>query len=288
MHEARVIRISPHLSLVTGRDGVFLINTNDTFVGRSLQVYGEYCRDESRMLRQLVHPGDTVMEIGANIGSHTVGLAKAVGPQGRVLAFEPQRACFALLQSQIALNELTNVLAFNQGAGDRSSTFYVPQIDYTAAKNFGGVALAERPSPDHEAVAVVRLDDCCRDLKVHLLKIDVEGMESQVVDGARGLITASRPRLYVENDRIAKSPALIRRLFDLDYRLWWHLPALFHPDNFFGVPENVFGRPITSKNMIGIPAEDTKTRIAGLFEITSPDESHPSQARARDAGAIAV
>lgn len=260
-----------------GRDGVFLINTNDTFIGRSLQVYGEYSRDESDSLRQLIKPDDTVIEIGANIGSHTVGLAKRVGPQGWVIAFEPQRACFSLLQSQIALNELSNVLAFNWGVGDESSTLYAPLIDYTKPGNFGAVLLADTPSPQHEAVAVIRLDDHYMDTKVHLMKIDVEGMEVQVIDGARGLIMKSRPRLYIENDRVANSPALIRRLFELGYRLWWHKPRLFCPDNYFCVAENIFGRPITSKNMIGIPAEDTKTKVDGLPEIKSPEEPHPSQ-----------
>ena len=279
MSEARIVRVSSNLSLVRGRDGVFLVNTNDTFVGRSLQVYGEYSRDEGEGLRQLIHPGDTVMEIGANIGSLTVGLAKHVGPQGRVIAFEPQRACFSLLQSQIALNELSNVLAFNWGVGDKPSTLYVRRIDSAKPENFGGMALTGEPSPQHEAVAVIRLDDHYRDTKVHLMKIDVEGMEGQVIDGARELIVKSRPRLYVENDRIAKSPALIRRLFELGYRLWWHKPRLFCPDNYFGMAENVFGRPITSKNMIGIPVEDTKTKVDDLPEIKSPEEPHPSQRR---------
>jgi FkbM family methyltransferase len=264
---------------VRGRDGVFLINTNDTFIGRSLQVYGEYGRDEGVTLRQLINPGDTVIEVGANIGSHTVGLAKRVGPQGRVIAFEPQRACFSLLQSQIALNELSNILAFNWGVGEKTATFYARRIDYAKPGNFGGVTLADAPSPQHEAVAVIRLDDHYRDIKVHLMKIDVEGMEGQVIDGARELIMKSRPRLYVENDRVANSPALIRRLFDLGYRLWWHKPPLFCADNYFGVVENIFERPITSKNMIGIPAEDTRTRVDGLPEINSPDEPHPSQTR---------
>ena len=279
LSEARVVRVSPNLSLVRGRDGVFLVNTNDTYIGRSLQVYGEYSRDEGEGLRQLVRAGDTVMEIGANIGSHTVGLAKRVGPQGLVIAFEPQRACFALLQSQIALNELTNVVALNQGVADKGGTLYVPGRDYATQGNAGGVALAEKPLPRHEAVRVIRLDDRHGDIKVHLIKIDVEGMEGQVIDGARGLIMKSRPRLYIENDRVDKSPALIRRLFDLSYRLWWHKPRLFCPDNYFGVTENVFGQPITSKNMIGIPVEDTKTRIADLPEIRSPEEPHPSQPR---------
>jgi FkbM family methyltransferase len=279
MAETRIVRISPNLCLVRGRDGAFLINTNDVFVGRSIMVYGEYCRDEGEGLRMLIKPGDTVIEAGANIGSHTVGLAKRVGPQGTVIAFEPQRACYALLQAQIALNELSNVFAFNEGVGDRPTTLYMPRLDYAQPGNFGGASLAEAPSPQHEAVSVIRLDDRFRDAKVHLIKIDVEGMEGQVIDGARELIAKSRPRFYLENDRVAKSPDLIRQLLDLRYRLWWHMPPLFSADNYFQVKDNIFGRFITSKNMIGIPAEDKTVEIRGLTEIMSPDAPHPSVAR---------
>jgi len=69
--------------------------------------------------------------------------------------------------------------------------------------------------------------------------------------GAEQTIRRYRPVLYVENDREEKSAALIRQLLALDYRLYWHLPPLFEPRNYFGVTENVFGR-IVSVNMLGL------------------------------------
>ena len=58
---------------------------------RSLDVYGEFSEGETEIFRQIVRPGDIVLEVGANIGVHTVFLAKAVSPGGGVIALEPQR-----------------------------------------------------------------------------------------------------------------------------------------------------------------------------------------------------
>ena len=66
--------------LVAGRHGQFLYNTNDRYIGRSLEFYGEYCEQEADLYRQLLRPGDTVIEVGANIGALTVPLR---GPSGR-------------------------------------------------------------------------------------------------------------------------------------------------------------------------------------------------------------
>jgi hypothetical protein len=66
----------------------------------------------------------------------------------------------------------------------------------------------------------------------HLVKIDVERMEREVIEGVRALIERSRPFLYIENDRVEESAALISLIQDCGYRLWWHIPPLFNPDNF--------------------------------------------------------
>ena len=87
-----------------------------------------------------------------------------------------------------------------------------------------------------------------------LLKIDVEGMEGEVLAGATTTITRFRPVLYVENDREEKSAPLIERLLSLDYELFWHLPFLFNPENFFGQTANVF-KGIVSINILGVPRE---------------------------------
>jgi hypothetical protein len=74
----------------------------------------------------------------------------------------------------------------------------------------------------------------------------------------------------VENDRKEKSAELIQRLFDMDYRLWWHTPPLFNPNNFKCNPENIFPT-ICSINMLAIPRDQPFE--ADLRPITTPADS---------------
>ena len=89
---------------------------------------------------------------------------------------------------------------------------------------------------------------------LHLLKIDVEGMEAEVLLGAKQTIARHRPILHVENDRREKSPALIGLILELGYDLNWDLPPLFNPSNFASCPDNIFSR-IISINLLCIPKE---------------------------------
>jgi hypothetical protein len=104
--------------LVKARHGWFLANRYDEFVGAALIRYGEYGEIEHAFLTSLLAPGDSVIEVGANIGSHTVGLAKRVGPTGSVIAIEAQPAIFRILCANLALNGLSNVMPHACGCGD--------------------------------------------------------------------------------------------------------------------------------------------------------------------------
>ena len=94
---------------------------------------------------------------------------------------------------------------------------------------------------------------------VGFLKIDVEGFEQQVLMGARQTIARCRPFIYVENDRVEKSKALIECLWGLGYKLWFHMPTLFNPDNFAQNTQNQYGN-IVSVNMLAVPL-DTQVDI---------------------------
>jgi hypothetical protein len=144
----------------------------------------------------------------------------------------------------------------------------VPGIDYSQAGNFGGVSLG---SAENGELATVVTIDSLNLPSCQFIKIDVEGMERDVIEGAMSTIQKFRPRLYVENDRAGKSRALINRLLGLDYRLYWHLPSLFSSDNLFGEKENVLGN-VVSVNMLCIPRlGPLSLTVRGLREITSED-----------------
>src|SRR5690242_661708 len=85
------------------RHGRMIYNTNDIYVGRSLDLYGEYSEGETEVFAQLVNAGDVVVEVGANIGTSTVWFGKHVGPAGAVVALEPQRIVFQILCANVAL-----------------------------------------------------------------------------------------------------------------------------------------------------------------------------------------
>src|SRR5262249_28848481 len=133
-----------NLRLKQCKHGVMMFYANDSYIGRSLDFYGEFSEGEVELFKQVSRPGMTVVDVGANIGAHTVYFSKAVGARGRVPAFEPQRVLHQILCGNIALNDCTNVTAVHAGLGAKSGSVAVPAIDYARGGNFGGVALDER------------------------------------------------------------------------------------------------------------------------------------------------
>ena len=247
------------------RAGPMIFNRHDRFIGASLAKYGEWSAGEIELLRQVVRPGFVVVEVGANIGAHTVELSRLVGPQGRVLAFEPQRLVFQTLCANLALNSCANVAAFEIAVGAEAGEIDVPFLPPDRPANFGGLSLqAGPPQSGSERVALRPLDalglPACQ-----LIKVDVEGMEVEVLRGAERKVAADRPLLYAENDRKERSAELLALLRAWNYRLFWHLPPLFSPANYAGDPDNIFPG-IASHNLLCLPAE-RGLAVKGLREV---------------------
>jgi hypothetical protein len=158
---------------------------------------------------------------------------------------------------------------------------------YDLPGNFGGVSMRHLPggvdksvpsaAPQPKLSVRVRcesLDDLLANGgnlgPVALLKVDVEGFESDVLSGAQQTIAKHRPVIYVENDRKEKSKALIEQLWAFDYELWWSMPPLFNPDNYFKRSDNVYGQ-VVSINMLCLPKE-LKVPVEGR-KVASSDET---------------
>lgn len=261
-----------YYSLVDARHGRFLANPNDIYIGGSMIAYGEFSEQEWHLFDRVIRPGMCVIEAGANMGAHTVPIARKIGRDGIVYAFEPQIAIFQQLCANLALNDLVNVQAFNAGCGSISDWMGIVRPDPAKRSNFGGFRLENLRGGTQTRVRVERLDDALDPPKLHLIKADVEGMEVDVLKGGAGLISKFRPLLYLEANK-DDAPALISYLRDIDYKAWWHLPPMFNPDNFAGNSENLFGS-IVSKNIFCAPAEK-KIEIVGARPVEGP-EDHPN------------
>lgn len=252
---AECMPLAGHQRLIGARHGWFVYNHHDQYVGQALEHYGEYGEHEVQLFERIMQgfADWDVIEVGANIGSQTVPLTKMAR---RLFAFEPQPTIFQTLCANVALNDVRNCQAFPVGAGEVAGTLKVPPVGYDSSGNFGGISL--QADGAGTPVQVVALSDFLRelvpDLRVRLIKVDVEGMERAVLLGARQLIARDRPMLYVENDRIEQSENLILCMRQMGYRLYWHCPLLFNRHNFFGNADNIY-QGIAAFNMLGVPDE---------------------------------
>lgn len=260
--------------LVRARHGLFIANKNDVYIGRALIAYGEFCELEWRLLNRYCCVGGVIVEVGANIGGHTVNLARAVGPNGRVVAIEPQPIIFQSLCANLALNCLLNVDALNCGCAESHRTLALPRVDYASEGNFGGVSMREQSDASTFQSLVQPLDDIVDGCpRIDLIKIDVEGMEQQVLAGASRTIERFKPTLYVENDRPTRSKALIDAVHGMGYRAWWHIPPLFNPNNYYENTENLYPN-ICSYNMLCLHAQSVAHAPPELEEVTEATR-HP-------------
>jgi FkbM family methyltransferase len=148
-------------------------------------------------LQRLLRPGDYAVDIGASFGFHTLTAARAVGPRGRVLAFEPQRPIFRMLMDNCADNGAANVKLFHFAVAERSGEATLNAVDYNRDDvNLGDAFIS--PQNDGAKVGTVGLDDVPIEQPVRLIKIDVQGAERFVLQGGLRRILTDRPFLIVE------------------------------------------------------------------------------------------
>lgn len=170
-------------------------STFDRWLYLRLHRLGRMGGDEHALLGSLIRPGMTVIDVGANLGLYTVLLSRLVGPEGRVLAFEPDPALFADLRESCRRNGCTNVEPHNVALGSRRDRLVLKKMAFNSGDNHlgagGGTAFRHEIS-----VPVVPLDEFAPGLDPDIIKIDVQGWELEVLRGADKLLDSS-PRCEV-------------------------------------------------------------------------------------------
>jgi FkbM family methyltransferase len=185
------------------------------------------------------------------LGAMAVPLAHRVGPTGRVIAFEPQRVAHACLSANIVMNGLTWAHAERRAVAAAPREVRVIQASLDSPRNLGRSPLIETAEGD--AVQCVTLDDL-RLAPVAVVKIDVEGMELDVLKGASFMLEKQRPIVYLEAKRGESTRAALTFMRSFGYSLYRHFAYFYSAGNFRGNHQNVFP-DIGDANVLAVPGE---------------------------------
>jgi FkbM family methyltransferase len=177
------------------------IDLSDHVIGLNI-LRGQYEQDEVRFVRGRLQPGDSAIDVGGHIGFFTMQMAAAVGPDGRVYAFEPLDSNADLLERSIAENGFGDRVRFQRaavGAAPGTATLTFP----LETLNSGGAYLLRNGSApltgnQKKDVPVVALDSLELRRPVRFIKMDVEGAEPQVLRGAARILTEDKPVMLSE------------------------------------------------------------------------------------------
>jgi FkbM family methyltransferase len=162
-------------------------------ISPTIGVVGLYEPEETELLRKIIRKGAVVVDVGANIGWYTLLSAHLAGETGKIVAFEPEPSAFSLLSKSVKRNGFENVFLFNNCVSDMEGTRKL----WLSKGNLGGHSIVRRASEESVDVEAVTLDTCLSKLEIQivdLLKIDVEGAEPEVLEGALNYLLSSKIR----------------------------------------------------------------------------------------------
>jgi FkbM family methyltransferase len=173
---------------------LFLVDPLSNF-GGNLLTHSTYEPDLTNIVKQLLGPGDTFIDVGANEGWYSVIAARIVGPSGSIIAVEPQERCWPAIHRNFVLNRMWNYRLVPYAIGD-----YEGEIDIVLYPSLNGEAstlVSQRRSRRfaRQKTKVIRLDSVTSELNlssIKLIKIDCEGYELNALRGAEDLLRRGR------------------------------------------------------------------------------------------------
>jgi len=177
-----------NLTLKRCRYGWMLFPIGRIYVGKCLELYGQYSEGEVALMRMLLRQGDTVIDVGANIGALTVPMSQLVGDKGRIYAIESDAETFNVLCANLALNGILNTKPLNNFVADDTPA------------TGGNAAVASTPASGETWPAPVLSLDALELQACHFIKVDVDGSELDVFRSCEMQIERFRPILYFENE----------------------------------------------------------------------------------------
>lgn len=208
-----ILETGPEREFVIHKNGVFLnmvgtrtkyfwdVNDPRTAI-TCLAAFGVYEEVESRILRRIASESSVIVDIGANVGYYTVELGKLLRKGGTLLSFEPVRETYLRLEENVGLNELGSIVKlFDLGLSntDHQATIFLPEESGSSAASLRNLHPDEKVGS--QEIKVTTLDKIFEVAQINecsLIKIDVEGGELQVIQGALNTIKKFKPIIFAE------------------------------------------------------------------------------------------
>jgi len=208
-------------------DCVFILNLSD-YTQRKAWLKA-FETKEVKFLQKWLRPGDIAVDVGANVGLLTIPMAKRIGREGQVFAFEPIEENVLCIKSNLNVNDLNNVVLTNCAVGNFDGKVRMTDNHHSSDSSSGFFHRATELEEGIEVVQI-RLDNYFKNIlqsdnEIRVMKIDVEGMEIDVLDGLGGLldckkISAVMFEIFASADGVAESSAkAIKKITESGYSL---------------------------------------------------------------------
>lgn len=158
--------------------------------------------NEFFQLKKFVKKKQNVIDVGANIGRYSFELSKLVGKNGLVYAFEPMHKSYLTLLALINFSQVKNIIPFNFALSNKSSLVLMKEIESSLKKNYLFGTQTESKIINRTKNSFIKysieLDKIAIKKKISFIKVDCEGFELQVLQGAKSLIKKNKPIVLVE------------------------------------------------------------------------------------------
>ncbi len=219
-------------SIISSIYGPMIVNIHDTGVANEIFKNGQFVIGEIRELNLIMDHLCSLnkfvrcLDIGANIGIHTMVMAERLTDVGIVVAFEPQRIVYQMLNGNVSINSHENVFCLQKAVGSSLGELKIPNVDYGKPCNFGGIDFLDKHDSlsqnnnsllTDENVEMISIDSLDYD-SIDFIKIDAEGMELEILKGASESIKKYRPIMAIEYIR-TDVQLLIQVITSLGYRI---------------------------------------------------------------------
>jgi FkbM family methyltransferase len=192
--------LSQYKTIITSDGHKMRVNPFDMYISRDLANCGHWEPHIRKVLYDRCKEGMNFIDIGANIGAHTVFMSKLVGPTGRGFAFEPCNSHSSILFFNLMNNNCFNATVYQYGCSDVEETMYVEER-FTLTKqqnNFGGITLQTSIASNKDEPIQTRVLDNMNLPRIDIVKIDAEGMEERVIKGMLQIIERDKPIFILE------------------------------------------------------------------------------------------